>query len=153
MASGKKSSSKSSKVKPRQSVNPGAGSDIKLDIKPPTKEDLTSGSGTLQGVKVDEASGPCTAKVKSGETCECEKYSEDTSQRRDPNLPVTCRECGHGHSKHNGRRSPQGIASIIREVVGTKLGGDKILVPLKDAQRETNDGLRRKDKVSECTHR
>jgi hypothetical protein len=103
----------------------------------------------LPGVIVDEKSGPCTAQLKGGKTCSCQRYSE--AHPRDPKSPG-CRECTHGHSAHNGRR-PNGdeVHSVVRNILNnTKHNqGDRgqTTVPFKVAQQESNMGYRRKDKV------
>lgn len=99
-----------------------------------------------QPFSVDTTSGQCTSKTLDGEPCECEEYSEDYIPGQPG--PAKCRECGHGRSKHKGRRTGKGVRSIVEELVTSKFGGLDKLASFKNADKEANEGLRSKSKTA-----
>lgn len=135
----KRLSSKPPKAKSRQ------GNTSKMDVEDADLPGPTVRSTGLPGVVVDEKSGPCTAQLKGGKTCSCQRYSE--ANPRDSKNPG-CRECTHGHSTHNGRR-PNGdtVDSLVRNLLNkSKHNQDnrgQIAVPFKAAQHESNLGYRK----------
>jgi hypothetical protein len=138
-STGRKSLKKVSKGKHRQLVSVDSNGDAQPILSHTKGGQATTPVNCFNRVTVDEASGPCTVRTKSGDLCDCKKYSEEKS--RNPHLPVTCRECGHGHSKHNSCRSVQGVVSIIRDVIGLKLGEKASSERFKAAQHELNEGF------------
>src|SRR5262249_28276418 len=83
---------------------------------------------------------PCTALDDTGQPCPCLAYREGEN----PTPPIRCLECLHGRSQHRGKEdgAKPSVASILRSIVA-KGAIPKKNVPMEEAARETNEGLKR----------